>query len=188
MCGTVFLLLTRISIIYRLLTLMILLLTVHRNSNPHDLIVFVIAIRAFLLYNIIYKNCVPCFYRKFSVIEEGSYDRKSIWYTAFLHSWRAGIRTVVFLKGCNLRCYWCPGESQSFLPEIGFVIERCISCGRCISACPKSDGLSNCRRRRMRRLRPLRRSLLCRCAKIIRQGLHGRWNSWRSFDRPRFIR
>ncbi|NLY96004.1 MAG: glycyl-radical enzyme activating protein [Clostridiaceae bacterium] len=53
-----------------------------------------------------------------------------------------GIRTVVFLKGCNLRCYWCHNpESQSFLPEIGFVIERCISCGRCISACPKSDGL-----------------------------------------------
>lgn len=36
-----------------------------------------------------------------------------------------GIRTVVFLKGCPLRCRWCHSpESQSFDPEILFDLER----------------------------------------------------------------
>lgn len=53
-----------------------------------------------------------------------------------------GIRTTVFLKGCSLRCYWCHNpESQSYLPEIGFESARCISCDKCISACPKSNGV-----------------------------------------------
>jgi pyruvate formate lyase activating enzyme len=31
-----------------------------------------------------------------------------------------GVRTVVFLKGCPLRCVWCHNpESQAFVPEIG---------------------------------------------------------------------
>lgn len=54
----------------------------------------------------------------------------------------SGIRTVVFFKGCSLNCYWCHNpESQSFSSEIGFDSERCISCGKCISICPKSDGI-----------------------------------------------
>jgi pyruvate formate lyase activating enzyme len=53
-----------------------------------------------------------------------------------------GIRTTVFLKGCNLRCYWCHNpESQSYLPEIGLYPARCIGCGKCVSSCPKSDGV-----------------------------------------------
>lgn len=48
-----------------------------------------------------------------------------------------GIRTVVFLKGCPLRCRWCENpESQLPIPEIGFLSNRCIACGECISACP----------------------------------------------------
>lgn len=53
-----------------------------------------------------------------------------------------GVRTTVFFKGCNLRCYWCHNpESQAFLPEVGFDSAMCISCGKCVSACPKSDGV-----------------------------------------------
>ena len=43
-----------------------------------------------------------------------------------------GIRLVVFLKGCPLRCRWChTPESQSRDAEITFQKERCIGCGTC---------------------------------------------------------
>lgn len=49
-----------------------------------------------------------------------------------------GIRTTVFLKGCNLRCKWCANpESQSFKPEILFKEIKCIGCGKCINSCPQ---------------------------------------------------
>jgi pyruvate formate lyase activating enzyme len=49
-----------------------------------------------------------------------------------------GIRTVVFLKGCPLRCTWCANpESQRFEPEIAWFASRCIGCGRCVDACPE---------------------------------------------------
>ncbi len=48
-----------------------------------------------------------------------------------------GIRTTVFFKGCNLRCFWCHNpESWSGEREIQFFPDRCIGCGNCISACP----------------------------------------------------
>lgn len=48
-----------------------------------------------------------------------------------------GIRTVVFLKGCNLRCFWCQNpESQSPEDEILFFAEKCVVCGKCAIACP----------------------------------------------------
>ena len=48
-----------------------------------------------------------------------------------------GIRTVVFFKGCPLRCSWCHNpESQQFDAELMFDAERCTSCGRCVDVCP----------------------------------------------------
>jgi pyruvate formate lyase activating enzyme len=48
-----------------------------------------------------------------------------------------GTRTTVFLKGCNLRCYWCHNpESIKAVPEIQFIPSRCIACGDCVLACP----------------------------------------------------
>lgn len=61
-----------------------------------------------------------------------------------------GIRTLVFLKGCPLRCRWCSNpESQRPEPQHAFNPMRCITaevCGRCAKACPNGaltvvDGL-----------------------------------------------
>jgi pyruvate formate lyase activating enzyme len=47
-----------------------------------------------------------------------------------------GIRTTVFLKGCNMHCSWCHNpETISFEPEILFYPERCIGCGKCDEGC-----------------------------------------------------
>ncbi len=53
----------------------------------------------------------------------------------------AGIRTLVFFKGCPLRCLWCCNpESQKSGPELGFVASRCVSARECeapcVPACP----------------------------------------------------
>jgi pyruvate formate lyase activating enzyme len=48
-----------------------------------------------------------------------------------------GIRTVVFLKGCLLRCRWCANpESQEFFPQILVKNSICVSCGKCMAICP----------------------------------------------------
>jgi pyruvate formate lyase activating enzyme len=49
-----------------------------------------------------------------------------------------GIRTLVFLKGCHLRCPWCSNpESQRFEPELFFHPERCIGCQKCLQVCSR---------------------------------------------------
>ena len=48
-----------------------------------------------------------------------------------------GIRTTVFLKGCNLRCFWCHNpETLAPKPELQLFPERCIGCGACLERCP----------------------------------------------------
>ncbi len=52
-----------------------------------------------------------------------------------------GIRTLVFLKGCPLRCLWCSNpESQKRTPQLGFIESRCVGAdlcgGACLSVCP----------------------------------------------------
>jgi pyruvate formate lyase activating enzyme len=48
-----------------------------------------------------------------------------------------GIRTTVFLKGCNLRCFWCHNpETLGTKPELQLFFERCIACGECFKRCP----------------------------------------------------
>lgn len=48
-----------------------------------------------------------------------------------------GIRTTVFMKGCNLRCIWCHNpETYSSKPEVEYFANKCTLCGRCVAACP----------------------------------------------------
>ncbi len=53
----------------------------------------------------------------------------------------SGIRTLVFFKGCPLKCLWCSNpESQKAVSELGFIEARCVgadACGApCVAACP----------------------------------------------------
>lgn len=49
-----------------------------------------------------------------------------------------GIRSLVFFKGCPLRCPWCQNvESWMPEPEIAFKDHLCINCGRCVEQCPE---------------------------------------------------
>jgi pyruvate formate lyase activating enzyme len=57
-----------------------------------------------------------------------------------------GIRTLVFLKGCPLRCQWCCNpESQWAQPQLRYISFRCKACLECVGSCPSfsisfSDG------------------------------------------------
>lgn len=48
-----------------------------------------------------------------------------------------GVRTLVFFKGCPLRCRWCSNpESQRRRPQIMVQRRLCTDCGTCVSVCP----------------------------------------------------
>lgn len=49
-----------------------------------------------------------------------------------------GIRTSVFLMGCNLRCAWCHNpECFSTRPQLAYDAEKCANCGACAAVCPQ---------------------------------------------------
>lgn len=52
-----------------------------------------------------------------------------------------GIRTIIFMKGCALRCYWCSNpESQLLQRQLAYNSDKCLTvdeCKRCQDICPR---------------------------------------------------
>ena len=69
----------------------------------------------------------------------GSIERKALIFNVQKYNMYdgPGIRTIVFFKGCPLRCKWCSnpeGMDRSF--QIMFKKRSCVDCGACVNACP----------------------------------------------------
>lgn len=55
-----------------------------------------------------------------------------------------GVRTVVYFKGCGLRCKWCHNpETLSLKKQISYIKSKCIHCGKCIKKCPEHHIIQN---------------------------------------------
>ena len=47
------------------------------------------------------------------------------------------IRTLIYMKGCPLKCLWCSSpQTQKSKPEILYNEVNCKLCGRCVEVCP----------------------------------------------------
>ena len=47
-----------------------------------------------------------------------------------------GIRSTIFLKGCNMQCGWCHNpETLAGNPELEWIQQKCIGCNSCVEVC-----------------------------------------------------
>ena len=63
-----------------------------------------------------------------------------------------GLRTTVFLKGCNLNCFWCHNpEGKSPERQTAWFREKCVRCGVCMKE--ENAALSGEARAKLRSIR-----------------------------------
>lgn len=49
-----------------------------------------------------------------------------------------GIRTIIFFKGCPLRCKWCSNPfGLDAGPQFAVNQTKCVGCGKCVQVCPE---------------------------------------------------
>lgn len=54
-----------------------------------------------------------------------------------------GIRTIIFFKGCPLRCIWCSNPfGLTMEKQLVYNKAKCTKCGFCIAACPNNAAYS----------------------------------------------
>lgn len=48
-----------------------------------------------------------------------------------------GVRTLIFFKGCPLRCQWCSNPESQLRPyQVLYKKDACVHCGHCAEVCP----------------------------------------------------
>lgn len=81
-----------------------------------------------------------------------------------------GVRTLVFFKGCPLRCKWC-SNPESWLRDYQVMFKRqhCVNCGACVRSCPVGIHVMNAEG-----VHELRRNIKCiGCRSCEKACLHG---------------
>ncbi len=101
-----------------------------------------------------------------------------------------GLRTLVFFKGCPLRCAWCANpESQSYEREIMESPIRCVGCGACRQVCPSGAVTEKVyyRQRKVRQMLQMYRCMLRRSEAGGRQRIYLRGTHRRDRKRQAFF-
>lgn len=93
-----------------------------------------------------------------------------------------GMRTVVFFKGCPLRCKWCAApESQKGLPEIAYNREKCLFCLKCAAVCP-AKAIAADRDRHMIRIDRMACNVCGACKRVCSGGAISRFGGLMSVE------
>lgn len=68
-----------------------------------------------------------------------------------------GLRVLVFLRGCPLKCGWCQNpENWALFPQIEYRASLCLDCLRCAEVCPVSGAIIEDKERRIDRSKCIR--------------------------------